>query len=230
MILGKIFQGGAGGSSTQTAPAPTTAKQGGGRLNLKAIPKDAPKPAAAARKAAPAAPAVKLPSFSFGGAAKKKAPAVQEVTAKVINGKLVGYFTEEQVVALVEARREIPSNAPQYWQKVRASSVVRGPSLDGCRSRGFESDINAIPPPSKPPPTDPNRLEHLPHLSQISALVPGSTPETCKAMANQLALDKARGTKKNFFGGYVEVKETEMKVDYNATPMNRIKEAFGLKK
>lgn len=65
---------------------------------------------------------------------------------------------------------------------------------------------------------------------QISALVPGSTAETCKAMANQIALDKARGTKKNFFGGYVEVKETEMKVDYDATPMNRIKEAFGLKK
>ena len=113
MILGKIL---GGGSSTQTAPAP--AKQGGGRLNLKAIPKDAPKPAAT-KRAAPAPPAVKLPSFSFG-AGKKKQAAAQEPTAKVVNGKLVGYFTEEQVIALVEARREIPSNAPQYWQKVRA--------------------------------------------------------------------------------------------------------------
>lgn len=78
------------------------------------------------------------------------------------------------------------------------------------------------------PSLKPPSREH--NQKQISAKVPGSTAETCKAMANQIALDKARGTKKNFFGGYVEVKETEMKVDYDATPMNRIKEAFGFKK
>lgn len=41
-----------------------------------------------------------------------------------VNGKLVGYFTEEQVTALEEARRAIPSNAPQYWQKVRVNGLV----------------------------------------------------------------------------------------------------------
>lgn len=178
MILGNLFQQNGNGKGTTTVAKPTAgAKAGsGGRLNLKAIPKDAPKPAAS-KKAAPAAPAVKLPSFSFGA----KKPAAAEPTAKMVNGKLVGYFTEEQVIALVEARREIPSNAAQYWAKV-------------------------------------------------SAKVPGSTPETCKAMANQIALDKARGTGKNFFGGYVEVKETKMVVDESATPMNRLKEAFGLKR
>lgn len=124
MILGKIF-GGQGGSNTQTAPAPSAAgtKQGG-RLNLKAIPKEAPKakPVAASK----AAPTVNVPAFSFGGA-KKKAAAAQEVTARMMNGKLVGYFTEDQVIALVEARREIPSNAPQYWQKVRCGIAVGWP-------------------------------------------------------------------------------------------------------
>lgn len=84
MILGKIF-GGQGGN-TKTAPVPTaTGTKQGGRLNLKAIPKDAPKtkPAASTKAAAPA-----FPSFSFGGA-KKKAAAPQEVTARMINGKLV---------------------------------------------------------------------------------------------------------------------------------------------
>lgn len=40
---------------------------------------------------------------------------------------------------------------------------------------------------------------------------------------------QSAGTKKNFFGGNIEVKETKMYVDTSATPMNRFKEAFGLK-
>ncbi len=121
MILGNLFQPKTttlDKPSAAAAPATGAKIKAGGRLNLKAIPKEAP-----AKKAA-AAPAVKLPSFSFGGAKaqqkQKQQPAAP--TAKMINGKMVGYFSEEQVVALYEARREIPSNAPQYWQKVRYST------------------------------------------------------------------------------------------------------------
>jgi hypothetical protein len=46
----------------------------------------------------------------------------------------------------------------------------------------------------------------------------------------QIQFDKSAGTKKGFFGGYIEVKEAKDYVDYDATPMNRFKQAFGLKK
>jgi len=48
-------------------------------------------------------------------------------------------------------------------------------------------------------------------------------------MVNQILLDKARGTGKQFFGGYVEVKETKMVVDTEATVGKRFKAAFGIK-
>ena len=67
------------------------------------------------------------------------------------------------------------------------------------------------------------------YWSKIAARVPGQTPETCKAMVNQILLDKARGTGKQFFGGYVEVKETKMVVDTEATVGKRFKAAFGIK-
>ena len=58
------------------------------------------------------------------------------------------------------------------------------------------------PPPTPHPPTPPHPPKTPPTTDhQIAAKVPGSTPETCKAMANQMALDKARGTGNNFWGG-----------------------------
>ncbi|TFJ80767.1 hypothetical protein NSK_007944 [Nannochloropsis salina CCMP1776] len=155
------------------------AGKGGSRLNLKSIPKEAPpapkKLASIAAGIAPAGP--KVPSFPFKLGRTKEA---KESTARVVNGKLEGYFTNEQLQALEVARREVPSSAASYWQK-------------------------------------------------IASKVPGQTAETCKAMTNQLLLDKARGTGKNFFGGYVEVKETKMVVDTEATVGKRLKAAFGLK-
>ncbi len=175
-MLGNFFKTPEPKGTTAVAPKPTAAKGkagagGGGRLNLKTIPKEAPP---APKKAA--APA--MPSFSFG--AKKKAAAPAEPTARMVGGKLQGYFTNEQIEALEIARREIPSSVPGYWNK-------------------------------------------------IAAKVPGQTAETCKAMTNQILLDKARGTGKQFFGGYVEVKETEMVVDMDATPMKRLMSVFGRK-
>lgn len=64
-------------------------------------------------------------------------------TTRGANGKLQGYFSEEQVEALIVARSTVPSNAPKYWET-------------------------------------------------IASMVPGQTPETCKAMAYQIAFDKVR--------------------------------------
>jgi hypothetical protein len=150
------------------------------RLNLKDI-KKAPAPAKQGAKAtvakAPVAKAapVKTPFGKPAAKAVAGPPATKEV-----NGKLQGYFSEAQLKALIAARQSIPSDAPQYWEK-------------------------------------------------IAARVPGQTVETCKAMAYQLAFDKSAGTKSGFFGGYVEVKETQEYVDADATPMKRFKQAFGLK-
>jgi hypothetical protein len=70
-------------------------------------------------------------------------PTGPPATTRGANGKLQGYFSEEQVEALIVARSTVPSNAPKYWET-------------------------------------------------IASMVPGQTPETCKAMAYQIAFDKVR--------------------------------------
>ncbi|GAB5036558.1 Hypothetical protein NocV09_04200270 [Nannochloropsis oceanica] len=174
-MLGNFFTPKKAPLPESSTPTPIKAgKANAGRLNLKSIPKEAPP---TPKKRTFTSAGVKLPAFSFGA---KKPAASAEPTARVVNGKLQGYFTNEQIESLEVARREVPSSAPSYWKK-------------------------------------------------IAARVPGQTPETCKAMVNQILLDKARGTGKQFFGGYVEVKETKMVVDTEATVGKRFKAAFGIK-
>ena len=60
------------------------------------------------------------------------------------------------------------------------------------------------------------------YWEQIAAQVDGQSAEACKQMANQIALDKARGTSSNFFKEVIEVKEPEMYVDESAGVMNRL--------
>ena len=47
-----------------------------------------------------------------------KSAVAERPETRVVNAKLKGYFSEEEVVQLEVARREVPSSAPQYWQKV----------------------------------------------------------------------------------------------------------------
>ena len=68
-------------------------------------------------------------------------------------------------------------------------------------------------------------LLHHDHHHTYAVLAPPPPPH------KQIAFDKSAGTKKKFFGGYVEVKETKDFVDKDAYNFgNRFKEAFGLRK
>eukprot|EP00611_Tribonema_gayanum_P010750 TRINITY_DN2083_c0_g1_i4.p1 TRINITY_DN2083_c0_g1~~TRINITY_DN2083_c0_g1_i4.p1 ORF type:complete len:203 (-),score=48.17 TRINITY_DN2083_c0_g1_i4:471-1079(-) len=64
----------------------------------------------------------------------------------------------------------------------------------------------------------------------IADKVPGQNAENCKKMASQLLFEKAVGTKKNFFGGYVETIEVKDYVDEDADVMGKLANMFSFGK
>jgi hypothetical protein len=161
-------------SSSSSSSSSASSKK---RLNIADIKEEQKKQKKAGTKVSTKPSSSSSFSFSsfFGGNGSKpsSSSSVDPGATRIENGKLTGYFSEEQLEALIEARKEVPSNAFNYWNK-------------------------------------------------IADMVPGQTPATCKQMANQLALDKARGTSENFFKEVIEVKEPEMYIDDDASVVNRL--------
>jgi len=52
-------------------------------------------------------------------AAPTKAPLKKAAGAPGTRGGPSGVFTEDQMTAFLKARQDVPSSAPNYWQKVR---------------------------------------------------------------------------------------------------------------
>jgi hypothetical protein len=211
--------------ATPPAPSTPTPTKGGkastGRLNLKSIPKEAPP---APKKLASVSAGVKLPAFSFGA---KKPAASAEPTARVVNGKLQVCRGEGGREGGREEQNQREKESRHEKKKRRTTHSPFPPSLLPLSPpQGYftNEQIEALEIARREVPSS------VPsYWNKIAAKVPGQTPETCKAMVNQILLDKARGTGKQFFGGYVEVKETKMVVDTEATVAKRFKAAFGIK-
>lgn len=67
------------------------------------------------------------------------------------------------------------------------------------------------------------------YWNAIAARVPGQNAAACKGMAESLLFEKAVGTKSNYFGGYIETKETPDYVDPDADIFVRLGKFFGKK-
>lgn len=65
------------------------------------------------------------------------------------------------------------------------------------------------------------------YWEKIAAKVPGQNAAACKGMAESVLIRKAVGTKSNFFGGYIDVKEVADYVDEDSDVMGKLSRFFG---
>lgn len=65
------------------------------------------------------------------------------------------------------------------------------------------------------------------YWQKIAARVPGQDAASCKRVAESMLFESAVGTKSNYFGGYIETKETPDYVDPEADIMFKINKFFG---
>lgn len=65
------------------------------------------------------------------------------------------------------------------------------------------------------------------YWEKIAARVPGQNAAACKRVAESMLFEAAVGTKSNYFGGYIETKETPDYVDPEADIMFKINKFFG---